>query len=88
VGQFKQSIRLDFEQLGCPIPENLKEKLLYVPFYADENYKWEQNKKLGWVYESEVYNCYSIRNECHSENPDELFPFKEYQAMIDAMSEL
>ena len=85
VEQFKEELQKDYEKLGVEIPKDIKSKFLHVQFYEEEDYKWLENAKLGWVYESTKYNCYSIRNECHSTSDDEVFPFKEYRDMIDTL---
>ncbi len=87
VENFKTEITEDFRQLNVEIPLSLKETILRVPFYENEEYQWFEHEKLGWVYESKIYNCYSIRNECHSESENEQFPFDEYREMIDSIRE-
>lgn len=64
----------------------IEETLSFMPFF--EGYAWEQHPKLGWVYENKAYNCYSIRNECHASGEEGLFPFEEYQEMINHVKNL
>jgi hypothetical protein len=61
----------------------VEDTLRFIPFFEDS--VWQKHQEFGWVYESEVYNCYSIRNECHASGEEGLFPFEEYQKMIDGL---
>lgn len=71
--EFKNLMPRDFEAV--------EETLSFMPFY--DHYQWKKHQDLGWVYESDTYNCYSIRNECHASGEEGLFPFEAYQRMIE-----
>ena len=85
---FQKEINQAFNQLLPNTPSELMEQLCHVPFYGELNYRWLNNEHLGWVYESEHYNCYTIRNECHSTSEDEVFPFKDWNLMIQDIENL
>jgi len=63
--------------------EAIKDDVSFTPFYENESYTWLKHNKLGWVYESIRYDCYSIRNESHASGEEALFPFEQYQEMIE-----
>jgi hypothetical protein len=48
----------------------------------DDGYRWLQDPELGWVFHSEEYPCYSIRNRPHSDGKEGRFPFTEWQKVI------
>jgi hypothetical protein len=51
--------------------------------YVDnKNFIWKFDEKLGWLFESESYPCYSLRNKSHSDSTEENFPFDEYNQMM------
>jgi hypothetical protein len=64
----------------------IEDTLSFTPFF--DGYVWQKHQELGWVYENEEYNCYSIRNECHASGEEGLFPFEEYSRMIDELKNL
>ncbi len=49
-------------------------------FRAD--YRWEEHSDLGWVFTSDVYSCYSIRNESHAGGDEGSFPFSAWAQQI------
>lgn len=83
---FKEETLMEFRSLLLDDFEMVQETLSSMFFCED--YEWKKHESLGWVFESEVYNCYSIRNECHASGEEGLFPFKEYQEMIEDVKAL
>jgi hypothetical protein len=55
------------------------EHLLHV---ADGNYRWEKEPDLGWVFTSDEYCCYSLRNKAHADSDEGRFPFQEFAEMM------
>lgn len=88
VNGFKNRMKSHYMHLGIIATEMPPNNLLFIHFPKDENYKWVQHKELGWLYESDSYNCYSLRNECHSKGNEGTFPFKEYQDMMAFISQM
>lgn len=86
VENHKKEIKRIFQKNGINLKNTKEEDLLYVNFYEKQNYKWIEEETLGWVYHSDKYNCYSIRNKPHSTNLERKFPFKEYKEMINFIS--
>lgn len=81
--KYKKEITELFQSLEIKGLDEYSEEIIIVPFYGSQKYKWLLHEKLGWLYESEKYNCYSIRNECHSKSEHEKFPFSEWNEMIE-----
>ena len=52
---------------------------LVVPEAA---YRWEYDEERGWVFTSDDYCCYSIRNRPHEGSDEGEFPFKMFQEMM------
>jgi hypothetical protein len=48
---------------------------------SEEDYRWQLNAKLGWVFGGE-YACYSLRNPEHSGGGEGRFPFDEWNQLI------
>lgn len=56
---------------------------LEVPlFVPDGDYRWELDSKLGWVFMSDDYCCYSIRNRPHADSNEGRFPFTAFREMM------
>ncbi len=83
--KFRDEILEKFVELKIDGFEDYKDRLSNVHFYGSERYKWLKVDEFGWVYESDVYNCYSIRNECHYTSGNENFPFQEWNEMIKSI---
>jgi len=82
---FNKKLYKSFENLKLKNAEFYIKAISQVPFYKDEQYVWKEDPALGWVYESDVYNCYSIRNAAHIESDEERFPFEEWNDMINSL---
>lgn len=66
--------------LGLP---GANENRLEIPLYvADGNYRWEEDAELGWVFTSDEYSCYSIRNRPHFDSDEGRFPFTAFREMM------
>ncbi len=65
----------------------LPKPTLRVP---EDEYRWELDEQLGWVFTSDEYCCYSLRNRPHAENSDEegRFPFEAFRQMLDSIPEI
>lgn len=66
------------------------ESQLEIPLYiTDGNYRWEEDAELGWVFTSDEYSCYSIRNRPHFDGDEGRFPFTAFrEMMIDVQQRL
>jgi hypothetical protein len=69
-----QSLNLE-EAAGLPEPN----VTLYVP---DGDYRWEEDAELGWVFTSDEYCCYSMRNRPHVGSNHGTYPFAAFQQMM------
>lgn len=68
--------------LGMPPPKTGEPAVaLHVP--EPEDYRWELDQQLGWVFTSDEYCCYSIRNRAHVDGEEGRFPFKKFREMIE-----
>ena len=47
-----------------------------------EDYRWEVDADLGWVFTSDKYCCYSLRNRPHAESDEGRVPFTAFQEMM------
>ena len=54
---------------------------LEVPETKD--YRWERDEELGWVFTSDEYCCYSVRNRAHAGGEEAEFPFTEFARMLE-----
>jgi hypothetical protein len=52
-----------------------------------ENYRWEQHPDLGWVFTSDDYSCYSLRNHPHTDEDsgEGRFPFTQFAEMMEGI---
>ena len=53
---------------------------------AEEDYNWQKNEKLGWVFGGD-YECYSIRNTAHLGELDEDFPFDDWRLLMSQLEQ-
>ena len=53
-----------------------------VPLQAKDGYRWEIDEELGWVFTSDEYCCYSIRNKPHADSDEGQFPFFAFREMM------
>mgnify|MGYP000860213516 FL=1 len=83
VAEMKEEILKEFGFHGIPELTETGEHLIYIRFNGECRYKWLKIENIGWVYQSETYNCYSIRNECHLKGGIYVFPFQEWAKMIE-----
>ncbi|MDR0301496.1 MAG: hypothetical protein LBI04_04185, partial [Treponema sp.] len=75
-----------FEQLGvyddefkaAIYPNETREQQL-----KEDNYQWEQDSELGWIFTSPDYPCYSLRNKAHIGSDCGAFPFEEWSKMMN-----
>ena len=59
-------------------------KPIAVFYQEEEEYHWKKDAKLGWVFESKIYNCYSLRNAAHSKGDEKgKFPYAEWNKLMD-----
>ncbi len=61
-------------------------ELLDDALQVKEDYRWEQDAELGWVFTSEDYACYSLRNRPHAESSEGRFPFAEFRELMTDVS--
>jgi hypothetical protein len=73
------------QSLGLP---GANESQLEVPLYVpDGNYRWEEDAELGWVFTSDEYCCYSIRNRPHFDSDEGRFPFTAFREMMNEVQQ-
>jgi hypothetical protein len=58
--------------------------LVRVP---EDGYRWELDGELGWVFTSDEYCCYSIRNRPHLNGSEGWFPFDLFEEMMAGVRE-
>ncbi len=82
---FAQKVFESFKSLGVEGFKNADPKPIAVFYQEEEAYRWEKHSKLGFVFESEVYNCYSLRNAAHNSGKEEKgrFPFDDWNKLIN-----
>jgi hypothetical protein len=67
--------------LGLP---GANEGQLDVPLRTpDGDYRWEADAEFGWVFTSDEYCCYSLRNRPHSDSDEGRFPFTTFGEMMN-----
>lgn len=60
-----------------------------VPLHVMEDYRWEIEGDLGWVFTSDDYACYSTRNRAHTGSDEGCFPFAAFrEAMTQVQTRL
>lgn len=82
---FQKKLFMTIQALRIKHSEHYIKTMSQVPFYKEEAYRWRKDAVLGWVYESDIYNCYSIRNAEHIESDEDRFPFEEWNLMIGSL---
>jgi hypothetical protein len=71
--------------LGLPQPG---ESPLEIPLHFPEGgYRWEADADLGWVFTSDDYCCYSIRNKAHADSEEGHFPFTAFREMMSEVQQ-
>lgn len=58
-----------------------------VPLQVPDDYRWELDAELGWVFTSDDYCCYSIRNRPHEGSEEGSFPFATFGEMMSEIRE-
>jgi hypothetical protein len=53
-----------------------------VPLQVPEQYRWERDEELRWVFTSDEYCCYSLRNRAHASSDEGHFPFAAFREML------
>lgn len=79
---FAKEVYEAYQRLAVKNIRKAHQKPVAVFVYEDSAYHWEQHNKLGWIFTSDVYACYSIRNEAHSTGNEGRFPFEDWQKMM------
>jgi hypothetical protein len=64
--------------VGCPTEPAA------VPLWWRPDYRWEQRSEVGWVFTSDEYDCYSLRNGTHGGMD---FPYAGFAAMLQEVTE-
>jgi hypothetical protein len=68
--------------LDLPTPRKGRHAVeLEVPEPRD--YRWELDDEHGWVFTSEEYCCYSVRNRPHAGGEEGRFPFRQFREMME-----
>lgn len=77
--------RTVLQSLGLPGTNGSQlEAELYVP---DGDYRWDEDAELGWVFTSDEYCCYSIRNRPHFNSNEGRFPFIAFKEMMSEVQQ-
>jgi hypothetical protein len=69
-----------WQSLGLGSP--LQGESSVLELLVEDGYKWMQDQELGWVFHSDEYCCYSIRNRPHSRGEEGRFPFRSFQKIM------
>ena len=84
--KFAQKIFKTYQELAIPGFDKIEPKPIAVFYQEEEKYNWIEDSRLGWVFESKVYNCYSLRNPAHNEGKEKgKFPFKEWNEIVKSL---
>lgn len=75
-----------YEQLEIKGFAKAKQKPIAIFVYEDCQYKWKDHPKLGKVFDSGVYACYSIRNPAHEHSDEGRFPFDKWSKLMKSLS--
>jgi hypothetical protein len=82
--QFAQLIFDSFKKLQIEGFAKSDPKPVAVFYQEDEAYNWKKDAILGSVFESKIYNCYSLRNAQHSKGEEKgRFPFEEWKKLME-----
>jgi hypothetical protein len=79
LGTLQTRAEAAYNALGVPA---MGEGRNNVPLRVPENYRWEQDAELGWVFTSDEYSCYSLRNRPHHDSDEGRFPFTAFREMM------
>jgi len=71
-----------FNELRIKGFAKVEQKPIAIFYYEDSEYHWRYNRKLGWLFESDQYACYSIRNKAHSKGEEGRFPFEDWNYLM------
>jgi len=83
---FAQKIYQTFATLQIEGFAKAEAKPIAVFYQEEEQYHWKQDPILGWVFESKVYNCYSLRNAAHSKGEEKgRFPFDDWKKLLASL---
>jgi len=64
-------------------------KPIAVFYQEEEAYIWRKDIRLGQVFESKIYNCYSLRNAQHSKGEEKgRFPFEEWKSLMETLQKI
>jgi hypothetical protein len=67
--------------LAAVCPEGRME----IPLHVPEDYAWEHDPELGWLFTSDTYCCLSTRNRQHLDSDEHHFPFAAFQELMAAV---
>lgn len=74
------NVQAAVRSLGLPVTGD---RSIAVPLHIpDGDYRWEIDDKLGWVFTSDEYCCYSLRNRAHADGAEGRFPFGQFREML------
>ncbi len=71
-----------YQRLAVGKIRKAPQKPIAVFVYEDSQYHWKKDPKLGMVFDSKVYACYSIRNAAHAHGAEGRFPFEDWQKLM------
>jgi hypothetical protein len=84
--KFAEGIFKTFESLKIDGFKQAETKPIAVFYLEEEKYKWLADSNFGWLFESKVYNCYSLRNKAHSEGEEKgRFPFEDWKNLLSEL---
>ena len=80
---FAQEVFKTFKGIGIEGFAKADPKPIAVFYQKEEAYHWLNEARLGFVFESKVYNCYSLRNSAHSSGEEKgRFPFEDWKKLM------
>ena len=85
--KFAQLVFDTFKKLQMEGFSKADPKPIAVFFQEEEAYQWKKDTHLGDVFESKIYNCYSLRNAQHISGEEKgRFPFEEWKKIMGSLS--
>jgi hypothetical protein len=83
---FAQKIFESFKSMGIEGFSKAEPKPIAVFYQEEEAYTWKEDNKLGFLFESKVYNCYSLRNSAHNGGQEKgRFPFEDWKILMEKL---
>ncbi len=81
--KFAQNIFQIYKQMNLEGFDAMPTKPVAVFYQEEEKYLWKKDAELGYLFESPIYNCYSLRNRSHLTGQEKgRFPFELWKKIM------